>query len=435
VVTGAASCSTRPVEPDAQRLTREQLMKPSACAGCHPDQTREWSGSMHAYAGEDPVFLAMNARMQRETGGKNGDFCVKCHAPMAVRTGATKDGLNLASLPPEMRGVTCFFCHTVDGVLGEHDAALRLGDDTMRGGLTAPRSAGAHASAHSTLHDRERLESAATCGACHDVVTPHGAAVERTFAEWKSSIYARQLACGKCHMPGRDGVAANVPGVPLRRVHDHAMPGVDVALTDFPEREEQRRLVQASLDGALIPKLCVRPAAGGTELEVSLDNAFVGHMWPSGAAQDRRAWVELVAYRGAEIVLESGRIGDHEAVTARPEPDLFLLRDRIFDPAGKETHMFWEAARVESVLLPPSVTNDPRDPRFYHAVTRTYRVAGAPPDRVTMCARIRPIDFDVLDDLVASGDLDGAVRDRVPTSTLASTALEWTSAVGYRCVP
>ena len=52
---------------------------------------------MHAYAAEDPVFLAMNQRLQRETGGALGDFCVRCHAPMAVREGATRDGLDLAA--------------------------------------------------------------------------------------------------------------------------------------------------------------------------------------------------------------------------------------------------------------------------------------------------------------------------------------------------
>lgn len=54
---------------------------------------------MHAYAAEDPVFVAMNQRMQRETNGAAGTLCVQCHAPMAVRLGKTKDGLNLAELP------------------------------------------------------------------------------------------------------------------------------------------------------------------------------------------------------------------------------------------------------------------------------------------------------------------------------------------------
>ena len=60
---------------DAAR--REELMDPEACKTCHPIAYQEWSGSMHAYAADDPVFLAMNQRAQRETSGALGDFCVQ----------------------------------------------------------------------------------------------------------------------------------------------------------------------------------------------------------------------------------------------------------------------------------------------------------------------------------------------------------------------
>jgi len=66
-------------------LTRDQLLDPQTCQGCHQDQFSEWAGSMHAYSSNDPVFLAMNRRGQRETAGALGKFCVNCHAPMAVR--------------------------------------------------------------------------------------------------------------------------------------------------------------------------------------------------------------------------------------------------------------------------------------------------------------------------------------------------------------
>ena len=53
-------------------LTLERLQDPEACKVCHPGQYAEWSGSMHAYASFDPLFLAMNRRGQRETGGELG---------------------------------------------------------------------------------------------------------------------------------------------------------------------------------------------------------------------------------------------------------------------------------------------------------------------------------------------------------------------------
>lgn len=422
-------------------LSKEQLQDPKSCQGCHPDQFREWSGSMHAYAAEDPIFLAMNARGQRETKGELGTFCVKCHAPMAVATGATKDGLNLAELPEPMRGVTCYYCHSVAEVTGTHDAALKLADDgVLRAAIRDPKPNGAHRAGHSPYLDRQDPRSAEMCGACHDIVTPPGAELERTFLEWKGSLFSHPplaLTCGQCHMDGRDGLAAHAPGVGLRRVHSHAFPGVDVALTDFPEKDTQRDLVQHALDGVLQAELCVRGAnlPGATTIQVVLDNVGAGHGFPSGAAQDRRAWVEVVAYDEKDaIIYSSGTIADGEPATKSPDPDLWLLRDCLFDEKDQPVHMFWEAASHDGNMLPFPVTSNPADPAYYQThVVRTFpRPSSTPsalavaPARVTMRVRLRPVGLDVLDDLVASGDLDPAFRDAMPTFSLKGTELEWT---------
>ena len=114
IASGALACSQGSGgAPLPTTIPRADLVKPGNCVGCHPTQYTEWTQSMHAYAADDPVFRAMNARGQRETDGGLGVFCVNCHAPLAVRDGKTKNGLNLDSLPPEYHGVTCFFCHSV----------------------------------------------------------------------------------------------------------------------------------------------------------------------------------------------------------------------------------------------------------------------------------------------------------------------------------
>ena len=435
VAIALASCTSSKTD-DAPTLTGDALMDPNNCLPCHADQFREWSGSMHAYASEDPVFLAMNKRMQRETNGQAGTLCVGCHAPLAVRLGKTTDGLNLADLPSAYKGVTCFFCHSTDAVEGTHNNPLRLATDgVMRGGITDPVKA-PHRSAYSGLHDRESHDSATMCGACHDVVTLPGAHVERTFDEWNASLYAKpgQLTCGKCHMDGRDGQAALVAGAPTRRVHDHSMPAVDSALTPFSDADAQRAGLQKLLDATLLTKLCVKQSPTGITAEVTLDDAFAGHKFPSGAAQDRRAWLELIAYRGGAPVFSSGVVADKQAVTSITDPNLWLLRDKIFDAANQETHLFWQAARFESELLPAAVTADAQDPAFFHSVTKTFPLPLPAPDRVTMRVRMRPVDFDLLDDLVSTKDLDPAVLDRVPTYEVGGSNREWTSAGGFRCI-
>ncbi|CAN5924442.1 hypothetical protein BH11MYX4_BH11MYX4_39690 [soil metagenome] len=430
-----AACSTSKSDP-APMLSPEALQDPNSCLPCHADAFREWAGSMHAYAAEDPVFLAMNKRMQRETNGAAGTLCVTCHAPLAVRLGLTKDGLNLAELSPSVKGVTCYFCHSVDAVEGTHNNPLRLAQDgVMRGGIGDPVKA-PHGAAYSGLHDREQQTSASMCGTCHDIVTPAGAHIERTFEEWQASLYAKpgQLSCGKCHMEGRDGQAAKVDGAPVRRLHDHSMAAVDVALTPFAEAEAQRAAVQKLLDATLLTKLCVKQSPAGVVAEVTLDNAFAGHKFPSGAAPDRRAWLELIGYRGGAQVFATGVVPDRKAVASITDPNLWVLRDKLFDAAGKETHLFWQAARFESELLSAAVTADPTDPAFFHSVTKNFTLPLPAPDRVTMRVRMRAMDFDLLDDLVASKDLDPAVLDRLPTYELGGATREWTSAGGFRCI-
>lgn len=422
-------------------LSREALMNPESCAECHPKQYEQWASSMHAYAADDPLFVAMNARGQREAA--IGDFCVKCHAPMAVRTGKTSDGSNLADLGPELKGVTCYFCHSVDGVEGTHDNPLHLASDSaMRGAFTDPVENTAHHSAYSTLHDRDRLESATLCGPCHDIVNGHGTHIERTFAEWQSTVFSQEhvgTTCGQCHMDQSKTLepAAEAPGVFARRTHDHRFPGVDLPVTTWPGTDELRSATQAFLDTTLQSALCVRGAGAVTDLRVVLDNVAAGHSFPSGAAQDRRAWVHLTAYANGSVLYESGNVPDGTSVTTLDDPDVWSIRDCLLEE-DRPVHMFWEATGVESNLLAGQLTFDSSDPRFYqtHFEQKYPRdpegFLAKYPDRVTLEVRLAAFGLDVFDDLVESGDISDTdayttdeLRGRLATYQLGTT-LEWT---------
>ncbi|MCP4873290.1 MAG: hypothetical protein GY898_31755 [Proteobacteria bacterium] len=423
--------------PKEPALTSEELLDPEACADCHQEHYRQWSGSMHAYAAEDPVFVAMNERGQEETDGDLGTFCIQCHAPMAVELGLTDDGLNMDEVPDMLEGVTCAFCHRVEEVTADHNKGLTLSDedDLLRGGIADPVETGAHRSAYSPLHDRGDAQSSDLCGSCHDLVSPNGVHLERTYLEWTESVFGMggvsQLTCGNCHMRGSDGPAVNTEGAPIRRVHDHSMPGVDIAITDWPEREAQLELVQESLDGTLIGSVCVNPNAGLFDIQVTLENAGAGHAWPSGAAADRRAWVELKAYDAAGTeIFTSGVVGDTEPIAELVDPWLWLLRDTMTDANGDEVHMFWEATDSESDLLPPSVTFDATSPDFIHWVQRTYTVVAGQPARVEARVRLRPMGLEILQSLVDSGDLAEEHLSEFPTFDLGSVTMVWDGPLG-----
>jgi hypothetical protein len=214
------------------------------------------------------------------------------------------------------------------------------------------------------------------------------------------------------------------------------MPGVDRALTPFPEIDAQLAGIQSQLDQTLQSALCVVDVGGTARLQVVVDNIGAGHGFPSGSAQDRRVWFEIVAYAGDAVIYESGRVPEGTAAVAIDDPDLWLLRDCMFDEQGKEVHMFWEARSYRSNQLPAHATLDPTDPRFFQGhLVQTYpraaRFLEEVPDRVTLRILVEPIGLDVLDDLIESGDLAPAVRDQMPRYEIdlgAGPVLEWTPA-------
>ena len=431
----AVGCS-----PD--RLTREQIYDPANCQDCHSRHVQEWEMSMHAYAGDDPVFLAMNRRGQEETNGELGTFCVNCHAPLAVRLGEVEDGLELeeSDFPSYLKGVNCAFCHLAAHADGEpNNNPIELAEGrTLFGPFDDPTKTPAHNAAYSTMLDRNRRESTDLCGPCHDIVLDNGVHLEQTFAEWKDTVFATPevlSTCGNCHMRASDESIpiADVEGVPVRKHHDHRMPGVDVAITDFPGRAEYTAAVQSFLETTVRTDLCVDPEGTGWRVQVGLENVAAGHSFPSGSSQDRRVWVELRAWAGTELLLETGIVPSDVAATEvinEANPGI-LLRDRVFKANGDPAHMFWDiAAEPEREVL-----NGIR--QFGFEEVRVYSFLGpafTAPDRIELRVFERPIGLDVLDDLIESGHLDPALRSEMPTFELTGAALEWTGPPLGTCV-
>ena len=429
--------------PSEPTLTAEQRMDPASCVECHAEHHGEWAGSMHAYASTDPIFRAINAKGQEETDGALGDFCVRCHAPVALALGLTEDGLNLDEVPDWAQGVTCYFCHSVDAVNGTHNNPLTLSDDgAFRGPYSDPVANTAHTSTYSPLLDGDQRESADLCGSCHDIVTqdPHRVHLERTYSEWKGSLFSDEegdfQTCASCHMPTRKGVAADAPGVGLREIHDHRMAGVDVALVSFPDTEGQLAAIQNSLDTTIFADLCVESLGNQHTIEVKLENIGAGHSWPSGATIDRRSWVELKAKNTTGVLLHSsGVVSDGEPLSGETDAERWDLHQHAVDGDGNPTHDFWSVAEVLGELLPAPTTLDVTDPAYIDTHrTRTWAFEAEDLASVTMRVRIRPMGLEILQALVEEGWLEASLLAPMPTFTLALTELEWTPDLRRACV-
>jgi hypothetical protein len=438
VLLGSCGHHTSDASPPPERLaSSNQLLDSKFCGSCHQEQYDEWSGSMHAYASDDPIFRSLNAQLQKEVPPEQRGFCMTCHAPVAVRMGKPFD-VTALDASPELKGVTCVFCHSVTGVHGTNNNPLDF--DTrdppvMGAAIPDPVEPVVHRAEYRTWLDGTQDNQSGMCGPCHDIVTPGGAHIERTFNEWSHSKFGvggqTKTSCAACHMPGRDGRAALTPNAPPRKVHDHSMVGVDLALVQFPAKDVQKSKVQAFLDGAIDARLCVRPQGAGATITVSLRNQHVGHAWPSGSNQDRRAWVEVTADAAGKEILHSGNVPDGTSVDSVQDPNIFVLRDHDTNASGQEDELFWRAVNLTSHQLPAATASD-TDPRGTW-VDATYP-ANVIPDRVTMALHIRPVDGGLLRVAQQVGGLDLGSLDPVPTFTLAKTQLEWTPDKNVPCV-
>jgi hypothetical protein len=443
------ACEGEKEPQPAARLSVPELKDPETCKSCHPTHYREWKASMHAYATDDPVFAAMNKLGHQDTDGELGTFCVKCHAPMAVKDGLT-DGSpeRIEALPYHMKGFTCYFSHNAQDVTGENNAEVSIAnDDVMRGGIVGAIQPSAHGVAYSKFMNRYDEHSSQLCGGCHDIVNDHGVHLERTFAEYKRSVFSHAgtpgfLTCSGCHMPNREGLAAidGAPALATRDVHSHLWPGVDVALTSWPDREEYEAAVTCALDNSILVKAEQSDTPG--DINYWVEN-IAAHNMPSGASQDRRLWVEVREFdRDDNPMCTLGAVPDDEQVVGFREPGITcarsggetsfpLFRDRIFDENGEETHNFWEAAPSDASeagyvgsALEPATMVDAQGNVLAHT-TKLQFTPQTQTKRVEIRMRMRPMDYDVLGELIDAGVLDDAVRSEIRTYTLATATVEY----------
>jgi hypothetical protein len=434
------SCDASSSGSEQPALTRQELLDPTTCKDCHPKHYEQWSASMHAYATEDPVFVAMNKRGQEETNGALGEFCVNCHAPMAVRENAFTDlgadkFANPAALPAELKGVTCYFCHNATGVGEPHNNGnvMLANDDVMRGSISNALTPSVHKVAYSEFHDATKPQSSLMCGTCHDIVTPRGLHLERTYEEYADSIQSQPgssfASCQDCHMGRNENpqVIATKTGRPgeltnNRTLHPHLWPAVDLPLTDWPHADAMRSAIEQCEFKRTISYQTVELMPGPLgQVRIAIESE-AGHNTPSGAAQDRRMWVELTGFDESNNELFAlGRIEEQAIEEPEGERHVCMFREYMLDENGAETHDFWEGATLDSArgnLLPYKKIGSGTDPGLHSReciFQPPLSAAIEPAHHIEMHIRMRPMGMDVLKDLVSTGHLSADIPPRMQT--------------------
>jgi len=444
--TGALlGCDAKDVKPsDAATDKLVGFQSAQQCASCHPQHAAEWSISPHAYAMKDPVFLAMVRLGQEQTEGELGNFCVRCHSPIADDTGQAEvffdDAAGVFRQDLEAvdaiaaEGLNCDGCHSMTSVHTVANAGFTLEPNgTRRATIRDPVATAAHDSTYSELH-----ADADMCGSCHQVVSQFftkDVVLEATFREWQVGPFNGQQTCQDCHMETYRGQAG--PGGPERTLHRHTFVGVDVSLLpreEFPGYDPMRELAAELLQRSA--ELGVRKVADAPTLEVSILN-LAGHSLPSGATVDRQMWVEMIVRDNAgNVVFESGTLdenGDlrdeHSEHTTRPgsDPQLTVYRQTMYfdpqleDPSSKEprrmVEFLWQPNAEESHLIRNVETVHPR-----------YDLSALPPGNYEASVRLlfRTFPPYLLRELEHKAGLSPDVKTRLPIVEMETATLAFT---------
>ncbi len=361
-------------EAQHEKITIEDFRKSISCRACHIITFKEWDGSIHSKAFDDPLFLAMWGLGSQETNGKIDKFCLGCHTPIGL---ITSDVTGLEDVPKaEMiskGGVQCDFCHTVIGtnyrataISYPHNASLIVKPGDVKWGPLEDSNSTFHESEFSRLH-----MSSEFCGCCHNIfLFDSGIQIVKTYNEWEASVYAEKgIQCQDCHMMPVDlankaadnlktfknpGRAAIIGGRERETIHVHKFVGggliIEKDLKYIPkDREMEKRLKSAArLDITVIPS---QQPNGGYILRTTVYNERAGHNIPTGMPGLRELWLEVIVLdKAGKELYRSGGLDKEGRI---PE-NVKYIGVRGIDSAGNFTYYPWAIVSFGSdTSIPP----------------------------------------------------------------------------------
>jgi nitrate/TMAO reductase-like tetraheme cytochrome c subunit len=279
---------------------------PSAvCAGCHSSQVEQHFQSHHEKSFTSPLFQAQYFEMVLPRAARDPSIaadarnCTACHSPVSYannRSLATSAGVT----DPSLSGVTCDLCHTIVGYDGPapQNGNFIVSPGPIKYGPFKRESA--NHSAYNEIQTKSEV-----CAICHEAVNSHGVRVKATYSEWKQSAFARQgVQCQDCHM-SKDGVfvdggryesgkvsSDSLSRAPSRdKIYSHRFPGIHSG---------------AAVEGAVGLRTgkwpTEVPAGRPVTLTLIVDNGNTAHCLPTGSADLRLLWLEVIVKVGGRAI-------------------------------------------------------------------------------------------------------------------------------------
>jgi hypothetical protein len=303
--------------------------------------------------------MLANNSLQQSTQGRLKGWCFQCHSPIGFLSGITPGTFQFSDLPDVMKeGVNCDLCHVMTSPHTTTDQNIQYNvqpGPKKRGTLRNPVPAGFHESIDDPSFGRSEM-----CRECHDLIV-NGLPLEVTFSEWQNSAWgAMSVECQDCHMQRYRGQAA-VDGPVRDDLHRHDFVGVDVAMTDFPNKAHQRAAVDSLLKNAACMSISVPGLAAvhdTVQLSVRVCNDKTGHNLPTSVFFNRQMWIEVTVSEGMDTLYSSGYLDangdlmdDHSELQPNADPDLTLFAGRLYKN-GHESNVF-ELDSLVNNSIPP----------------------------------------------------------------------------------
>jgi hypothetical protein len=343
----------------------------SQCSSCHASIYEQQLQSMHERSFTNPVFQAQyfdellpsvetDPRLRRDARG-----CIACHSPIGYILNKGKISAP-EDVDPEMSGVTCDFCHTIEGYLSKSPgngnyasvpSNQKLGPFYYGRGLSWHRR-------YSELHTKSEF-----CAICHSQVNRHGLEIKATFTEWEQSPYQeRGIECQDCHMNVQGFLTGGEPVYQSGQAAQTSLASPPYRSKIYTHRFHGAHS-RTQVVGALTMKIEVEEGvvSAGDEIELSVfvDNSRTGHKMPSGSAELRFLSLELRAYAFGDRAMRAIPIpvsaslggGDSYGIFGGSEIDRDVSNEQVtkgsrvyrsilVDGTGEQTLSSYNATRI-----------------------------------------------------------------------------------------
>jgi nitrate/TMAO reductase-like tetraheme cytochrome c subunit len=321
--------------------SRAEFTPPSTCAGCHEKEYKEWTGSVHYLAFQDPIYQGELNKGVKAVGHEITRQCEGCHSPAGMVTGEIK-GAGISGLNEMAKaGVSCDICHSVSGVTHwqtpSHEPEngsfiLTPGIDSKDGvkllkrGPNKPKDGcggGFHECVESRLHLQAEL-----CASCHQVYHYDSHfPIESTYLEWKHGPYAQKnILCQDCHMVNLQVFKNSAERFikPDDAEYRHYFNGANYLLT-YLAAAAAKKDGNNELAGNLMNQyeMSVERLKSAGELEISpvynrgklaeimvrIKNVRAGHNLPTSLTNVRQMWIEITAKdEKGKVLMTSGAL-------------------------------------------------------------------------------------------------------------------------------